>query len=247
MIITTSWDDGHPSDQRLADLLSKYGLPATFYIPKSSQRPTLNAKEVKAIANRFEVAAHTMDHLALTTLSPQEANRQIRDSKAWIEQATSQRCIMFCPPLGKFRREHVRMIEAHHYKGFRTVEMGSVNGPASTSALMEMPTTVQAHPHGSSTYLKNAVRRYRIAGAWRAVQHWPARDWLHRADFYLQHAMSSSGVFHLWGHSWEIDENDQWVALEVMFGKLSQLLATGKSIAMTNGAVCELKTPKSRL
>ena len=28
--ITTSWDDGHPLDFRVAELLAKYGLPGTF-------------------------------------------------------------------------------------------------------------------------------------------------------------------------------------------------------------------------
>ncbi len=30
---TTSWDDGSIYDMRLAELLLKYGLKATFYIP----------------------------------------------------------------------------------------------------------------------------------------------------------------------------------------------------------------------
>jgi len=32
-IVTTSWDDGHPSDLKLAELLREYDVPATFYIP----------------------------------------------------------------------------------------------------------------------------------------------------------------------------------------------------------------------
>lgn len=32
-IVTTSWDDGHPSDLKLAELLKRYDVPATFYIP----------------------------------------------------------------------------------------------------------------------------------------------------------------------------------------------------------------------
>ena len=35
-IITTSWDDGHPLDFKLAELLNKYNLKGTFYIPRSN-------------------------------------------------------------------------------------------------------------------------------------------------------------------------------------------------------------------
>ena len=40
ILITTSWDDGHPLDLRLAELLHKYDVPATFYIPVSEKCPT---------------------------------------------------------------------------------------------------------------------------------------------------------------------------------------------------------------
>ena len=32
-IVTTSWDDGDPSDLRVAELLAARKLPGTFYIP----------------------------------------------------------------------------------------------------------------------------------------------------------------------------------------------------------------------
>ncbi len=31
-IVTTSWDDGHKLDLKLAHLLQKYNMPATFYV-----------------------------------------------------------------------------------------------------------------------------------------------------------------------------------------------------------------------
>ena len=34
--VTTSWDDGHRLDLRLAEILDEYQLPATFYISPAS-------------------------------------------------------------------------------------------------------------------------------------------------------------------------------------------------------------------
>jgi peptidoglycan/xylan/chitin deacetylase (PgdA/CDA1 family) len=36
--VTISVDDGHPTDLRTVDLLHKYGLTATFYIPGARRR-----------------------------------------------------------------------------------------------------------------------------------------------------------------------------------------------------------------
>jgi hypothetical protein len=32
VIVTTSWDDGHPADERVLDMLAERGLRGTFYI-----------------------------------------------------------------------------------------------------------------------------------------------------------------------------------------------------------------------
>ena len=37
MLFTTSWDDGHPSDLHVADLLERYGMKGTFYLCKAGQ------------------------------------------------------------------------------------------------------------------------------------------------------------------------------------------------------------------
>ena len=49
-IVTTSWDDGHPLDVRLAELLSSYGVPGTFYLPLMySKIPLLGRPQMRAI------------------------------------------------------------------------------------------------------------------------------------------------------------------------------------------------------
>ena len=46
-ILTTSLDDGHPLDLKLADLLAKYCVPGTFYIPLGNgERPAMDASRM---------------------------------------------------------------------------------------------------------------------------------------------------------------------------------------------------------
>ena len=56
--LTFSIDDGHPKDLETADLLSKYGLKATFYIPATNpERPVMSASQIRTVAQTFEVGA----------------------------------------------------------------------------------------------------------------------------------------------------------------------------------------------
>lgn len=238
LVITTSWDDGHPCDLQLADLLDRYGLPATFYVPRNSQRPTLDAHHVRGLSQRFELGAHTIDHMRLTTLPDAVARQQVAASKAWTEEVSGEACLMFCPPQGAFHRRHVRLFEELGFGGYRTVEMGALSRPRPIGNCLEMPTTLQAHPHAVSVYFRNAVRRRRLPALWLAMRHATAGSWVERARLLAAEAQALGGVFHLWGHSWEIDEHDQWEPLEQVLQMLAELVAAGLAAACTNGELC---------
>jgi peptidoglycan-N-acetylglucosamine deacetylase len=52
-IVTTSWDDGHKLDLKLARLLQKYNIAATFYISPAnrefSKRDLLSEQEIQTL------------------------------------------------------------------------------------------------------------------------------------------------------------------------------------------------------
>ncbi|MCC9658712.1 polysaccharide deacetylase family protein [Rhodopirellula halodulae] len=247
--ITTSWDDGHPLDFRLAELLNQYDLPATFYIPQSSQLETITEQQIRELSEQFEIGAHTLTHQALTSLPDVPAERQIRDSKLWIADVTGKECQMFCPPLGKFQREHVNAIARHGYKGYRTVELLRCDRPkfrvrgdyARGDAGWELaclPTSVQSHPHGRKAYFRNALKRGNWRGVHQASTDARLSDWPTLAEMMLEATERSGGVFHLWGHSWEIEANQQWENLERVFDQLSQFIRSGRATGATNGQLC---------
>ena len=49
--------------------------------------------------------------------------------------------------------------------------------------------------------------------------------------------LEEGGVFHLWGHSWELEQTGQWARLEEVLRHLGQY--TGQATALTNGQVCQ--------
>jgi peptidoglycan/xylan/chitin deacetylase (PgdA/CDA1 family) len=234
--ITTSWDDGHPSDFRVAELLAKYGLRGTFYVPRSAETPTMTADRARDLAADFEIGAHTIRHVVLTTASDEHAKQEIVASKAWVEDLTGRPCPMFCPPQGKFARRHLEMIRAAGFTGVRTVELLSLDFPRPAAGLVVMPTTVQAQPHGVGAFARNLAKRLAARNLWLALLHGRTTDWLKLTERLLARAVSRGGVFHLWGHAWELDAAEQWARLEQALRLMGEF--THAAPAMTNGEIC---------
>ncbi|MDQ7036500.1 MAG: hypothetical protein Q9P01_17205 [Anaerolineae bacterium] len=57
--ITSSWDDGHVLDLRVADMLDRYGLTGTFYIARDFLDERMSDSQLQDLAQRHEVGAHT--------------------------------------------------------------------------------------------------------------------------------------------------------------------------------------------
>jgi peptidoglycan/xylan/chitin deacetylase (PgdA/CDA1 family) len=220
--LTTSWDDGHALDFRIADLLSKYGLTGTFYIPRQSQTPTMSEKEVRELSRYFEIGAHTMHHTFLDSCGEATAKQEIEESKQWIEQTTGKSCPMFCPPGGRFNEKRLKQIADAGYHAIRTVEMISVARPIAHEKLMLMPTTLQAHPHSPAVYIRNILKR-RGKNLWLYITKGRNPDWPTLAERLIRSAIARQGVFHLWGHSWEIEDAKQWGQLEDVLKLMSQM------------------------
>jgi len=233
--VTTSWDDGTVQDLRLADLLSKYSVPATFYVAKCHPYGSLQESQIKELAQSFELGAHTLNHVALNSVSDALADNEIANSKIWIEQLSGRRCQVFCFPQGNFSSRHVHMVRKAGFYGARTVELMSSTTASLVSGVAIMPTTIQAFPHKRSAYLRNILRRHSVSNLVTYL-HSQGKDWTTTAASLLTLISSHGGLFHLWGHAWEIDQFDLWRDLEQVLQTLEQY----KSVAtfVYNSEVC---------
>jgi len=231
--ITTSWDDGHPLDFRVAELLTKYKLTGTFYVPRSSQKPVMNRSQVHELSKTFEIGGHTLEHVAIDTLSDVEALVQLAGSREWLEQLTGSPCRVFCFPSGKFRRRQLPLVRQAGYKAVRTVELLSTANPQRIDGLCVIPTTIQAFPHSASAYARNAAKRFSIAHFISLPAAIQSKGWTFLAEEMLRRAMENCGIFHLWGHSWEIEEQGEWENVEAVLRTMSSFRERSKSV--TNG------------
>jgi peptidoglycan/xylan/chitin deacetylase (PgdA/CDA1 family) len=205
VIVTTSWDDGHVLDSRLAGMLAERGLPGTFYIAPDNiefpARDRLGPAGLSELASRFELGGHTLTHRRLTTLTPAQAGAEIRDGKARLEDMVQRSVTSFCYPGGSYRAEHVPLVRQAGFRCARTVRRLST-GPVADP--FQMRTTVQARPHPRDWPSLAALTRGRPAAAIRCT------DWSVLAATLFDRVLASGGVFHLWGHSWEIDQFGHW-------------------------------------
>jgi peptidoglycan-N-acetylglucosamine deacetylase len=233
--ITTSWDDGHPLDLRVAELLAKYGLSGTFYIPKKTDRETMSATEIRALSRAFEIGGHTLHHPILTNTPEREAWQEIVGSKSWLESITGAPCEMFCPPAGKFSAQHLGMAREAGYIGLRSVELLSLDFPRMREGIRMLPTTIQAYPHAPFALARNAIKRMAFDN-WRFVAYGRSTEWPALARSLLQQALISGGVFHLWGHSWELQATGQWQRLDEVLRYMGEFARQAPSL--TNGRIC---------
>jgi peptidoglycan/xylan/chitin deacetylase (PgdA/CDA1 family) len=221
LIVTTSWDDGYPADAKVADLLAKYGVAGTFYIPNrnSEGRPVLSEDEVKRLAAKFEVGGHSIDHVVLTELPEVEAARQVTQNKQWLETLTGRPVPGFCYVRGRYTPQLKEIVKQAGFEYARTV----VNlCPTAGRDAFEMPTTIQFYPHRKSVYLKGFIRggpdTARASLLWSALT---AGDIERRVESLIGLCEQVGGTFHLWGHSWELEELNLWGTLEAILRRLA--------------------------
>ncbi len=223
LIVTTSWDDGSKFDLKLAELLSKYGLKGTFYIPKSYRVDHVSENEIIMLDNKFEVGAHTLTHVDLTVVSSEECSKEIEGSKVYLEGLLGHKVHMFCYPKGRYNKDVKDLVRRSGFIAARTCDYGTSN-PA-------------LDPYGLQITLQttNGSPRISLITWWMSgVSVFSLIDWEIRAKLLFDLALRKGGIYHIWGHSWEIDKGKKWDKLERVFSYIS-----GKKDAeyLTNGGI----------
>ncbi len=216
--ITTSWDDGHPLDFKLADLLAKYDVPATFYIPRENSEHTVMSEDrIRELSQGFEIGGHTLHHKRLYSSDSVLLQAEVKGSFLWLQDLLGRAPVSFCFPGGVFTRAAVAAAFECGYTVARTTELLSTS-PAHDGALM--PTTLQLYPHSSLTYVKHLIKRQKWTNLSRFARAPFKKNLQQLATYYLD-TLENGDCFHLWGHSWELQEQGLWQKLEEVLRVIS--------------------------
>jgi len=221
MIFTTSWDDGSIYDYKLLQLLKPLGIKGTLYISKESKYRSLTDNDVKFLSDYFEIGSHSLSHPNLTTLNKVNAELEILNSKIYLEKITGKQCKIFGYPYGVFNDKTKEIVKRNGYIGARIVNQDFCEGSILDN--FHLPTTIQVCKHTkkltrelnikpsnqnslSSQFLKD-IQTFKL----NANNEY---SWFGLAEYIFNVVKNQDGVFHIWGHSWEIEEQNLWGELE---------------------------------
>lgn len=229
---TCSFDDGDVADLRLAELLKKYDLKGTFYVPQECclVNKSLSEWEIKELATLVEIGGHTISHQVLTETNLQKAKAEIKNCKNWLENTIGKQIHAFCPPTGRFTREHISFQKEAGFTSMRTVEMlsFSIQKIKVDAEFVVLPTTCQVYNHKKTAYLKNCVKRMNFS-QYPVISRLYNNNWQAMSQSYISYLNKLSVAedveyyFHLWGHSWEIEKYSLWNSLESFFMSLKEI------------------------
>jgi peptidoglycan/xylan/chitin deacetylase (PgdA/CDA1 family) len=208
-IVTTSWDDGDYADMKLAELLRSRGISGTFYVPINYRARPLGHSDLRALDSEgFEIGAHGWTQKHLWGLPLGELAHEVRPCKRILEDVLGREVEMFCYPRGRYDANVVRALQHAGYKGARTVRMLATRPTANP---FKMPTTLQVFPHGPFTYLKNVGRARSLESLQSCLTQMPRLgSWLDLGKKLFDEVLENGGIWHLFGHSWEIEALSLW-------------------------------------
>jgi len=198
MRLELSVDDGHQLDFKAIELLKKYKLPCTFYIPSNSD---LTGDEIKEIAKDFEIGGHTVNHRHdLKELSEAEIKSEVEDNKKSLEDLIGREITSFCYPRGRYNDLIKKIVKDAGYIEARTTKVFCIEEPIDP---FEKHTTIhcyQRKEYQGFNWLDVAVGKY--------------EECLKKPD----------SVFHVFFHSWEVEKYDEWDKVEELFKVITKFL-----------------------
>lgn len=232
--ITTSWDDGHPDDMRIAEILERRGFQGTFYVPTSNSegRPTLSAATVLELANHFEIGGHGRTHSPLPRMTLAECEWEIKSNRDYIADTIGHEPFGFCLIQGKGGKREIQTALKSGYRYVRTINRTRdiVNRLKCT-----LNVSNQFYQHSSMTLIKGMFR----AAAAAELPDFSIPDTNlslpKRIAWSADRAKRSGRSFHLWGHGWEVAEHSLWGELDETLLRLSDIYPPESRL--TNGQI----------
>ncbi|MBV9376914.1 MAG: polysaccharide deacetylase family protein [Alphaproteobacteria bacterium] len=216
VIVTTSWDDGHSADLRVAELLAAHGLKATFYVAfNHPNRKEISDGEIRMLYRAgMEIGSHTLTHRLLTGRPAAEVHHELKESRMRLEDIVGAPVTAFSYPQGAFTAvARAALAETGYRLGRSTIAFRT----AYDFDPFLMPISLEFCPYSRFAITRHALRDGNLAG----LTHWARvakleTDPLSLARLMFDEILLRGGIFHVNARSWEIDKNKLWDQLDDM-------------------------------
>jgi peptidoglycan/xylan/chitin deacetylase (PgdA/CDA1 family) len=201
-LVTTSWDDGWKEDLNTVKLLERYGLKGTFYITVGdlNKERFLSETDVRDLSRQgYEIGAHTVTHPKLPLIPIQTAKLEIERSKSMLERLIEAEVVSFSYPKGLYSEAIKKLVAQAGFKIARTTKPFCVDRPRDP---FEVGVSISIEAYRillGTSFMRKFLFRYNplevILGA---------RDWEKRAQTMFDIASRNGGIWHLFGHAYQI-------------------------------------------
>lgn len=221
-----SWDDGSLHDLRLANLFSKYNCEFTLYIPSNNieGRKVLSPNQIRDLSKICEIGSHTADHVPLNLLKPDAQRFQIERGKNYLEDVLGACVEGFCFPRGKITKHSKLICEDLGIKYARTIS------PYYKNAFVQKDFYVNVTAQFTKrSYTRNILNMRRNPN----ILHFATLSRYELVEALTKIICQNSkddNVIHIWGHSWEIEENNLWNELDTMLKFISDVGAQTQTV-----------------
>jgi peptidoglycan-N-acetylglucosamine deacetylase len=192
--VTTSWDDGAVEDRRVVEAFNQWGLKGTFNLNSGSlgNRGCVDPGEVASLYAGHEVAIHTVSHPHLPQLDAPAIAREVSDDRKALEDLVGYPVRGMAYPFGDYDNKVITVLRQLNIAYCRTAEtVDPCFPPPERLAWGNTAHQLAANPS--------------VADRWKKFYENP----------------QNSGVFAIWGHSWEFSRTAGWDALEQIFRPMS--------------------------
>ena len=199
--ITFSFDDGILDDVRLVEILNKYGLKATINLNSGHLTSALgwryrDVKEVRHINyydyphlyDGHEIACHSYNHPRLENLDRKTVDNQIRLDKRILENLYNCTVRGMAYPYGTYNDTVLQVLRDNQIEYCRTVNC------TYDFALPDEPLT------------------------WHPTCHFKDERRMELAEQFLRAEATEDMLFYIWGHSYELVTEEDWLSFEEFCG-----------------------------
>lgn len=195
--VTLSYDDGVIFDEKLIDILNRYGLKATFNINSGLFYPAgdkTRLTESQAVAlykdSGHEIAVHGAGHLSLTEVPVETACKDVLEDRIALEKLFGRIVRGMAYAYGVYSDKVVAMLENCGIKYARTIM--STERFDIPEDWLRMPATC----HHNNPRLMALVEEFLDC---------PEKE------FFWE---NTPRLFYLWGHSYEFNNDNNWCVIE---------------------------------
>jgi peptidoglycan/xylan/chitin deacetylase (PgdA/CDA1 family) len=199
MEILASWDDGSIYDMRMAELMKKYSIKTTFFIPAyifSKPEGNLTKKNCEELSKDFEIGSHSFNHKAMKKMNVAQLMNEIKGSKDFLQNIIGKEIDEFAYPKDSFNALVKGLIKGARYKKARTsipCWLDTGNDPFAIKCTVQVAID-------RIEYKNNSWEKF-------------ARSILLKAN--------ETSTFHIFGSSKDVEKFNDWENLEVLIKELN--------------------------